>query len=107
MKAPKRSRLRPLAVIGLLAMLALIGIACDDNGRDVVVIDHGGDGIASIENNSPDAIVVEPFGDLLLPGESIDYELGPEIVHIVIVRDFDGLVLLETDLAAGDVWVVE
>jgi len=103
-----KSLLRPLAVFGLLAALGLLGIACDESGNhDVVVIDHGGGGIASIENHSPDAIVVEPFGDLLLPGEAIDYDLGPDIVHIVIVRDYDGLVLLETNLAAGDVWIVE
>jgi hypothetical protein len=102
-----KALLRPLAVLGLLATLGLLGIACDGASRDVVVIDHGGGGIASIENQSPDAVVIEPFGDLLLPGEAIDYDLGPDIVHIVIVRNYDGLVLLETNLAAGDVWIVE
>jgi hypothetical protein len=98
--------LRALAALGLLAGLALSELACDGNGS-VVVVDDGGYALASIENQSPDAIVVEPFGDYLLPGEAADYDLGPDIVHIIIVRDFDGLVLLETDLAAGDVWIVQ
>jgi hypothetical protein len=102
-----KALLRPLAVFGLLATLGLLGVACDDSGRDVVVTDYGDGGIATIENNSPDAVVIEPFGDLLLPGESIDYDLGMDSVSIVVVRDFDGLVLLETDLVAGDVWIVE
>ncbi|MBN1918459.1 MAG: hypothetical protein JW889_11155 [Verrucomicrobia bacterium] len=102
-----KALIRPLAILGLLATLGLVGLACDDGGRDVVVIDHGGGGIASIENQSHDAIVVEPFGDYLLPGEAIDYDLGWDIVHVVVVRDFDGLVLLETNLAAGDVWIIQ
>ena len=101
-----KALLRPAAALLLLAGLGLSGLACDE-GRDVVIIDDGGYALASIENQSPDAIVVEPFGDLLYPGEAVDYDLGPDIVHIIIVRDFDGLVLLDTDLAASDVWIVQ
>ena len=98
--------LRALAALALLAGLALSGLACDGDGS-VVVVDDGAYALATIENQSPDAIVVEPFGDFLYPGEAVDYDLGPDYVHIVIVRDFDGLILLETDLAAGDVWIVQ
>ena len=101
-----KALLRPAAVLLVLAGLGLSGLACDD-GRDVVIIDDGAYALATIENQSPDAIVVEPFGDLLYPGEAVDYDLGPDIVHIIIVRDFDGLVLLDTNLAAGDVWIVQ
>ena len=98
--------LRPLAALALLAGLGLSGLACDGGG-EVVIVENGVYAFATIENQSPDAIVVEPFGDLLYPGEAVDYDLGPDIVHIVIVRDFDGLILLETDLAAGDVWIIQ
>ena len=98
--------LRALAALALLAGLALSGLACDENGN-VIVVEDGAYALATIENQSPDAIVVEPFGDFLYPGEAVDYDLGPDIVHIVIVRDFDGLILLETNLAAGDVWIVQ
>lgn len=101
-----RTLLRPAAALLILAGLGLSGLACDE-GRDVVIIDDGGYALATIENQSPDAIVVEPFGDLLYSGEAIDYDLGPNLVHIIIVRDFDGLVLLDTDLGAGDVWIVQ
>ena len=98
--------LRPLAALALLAGLGLSGLACDGDG-EVVIVENGVYVFATIENQSPDAIVVEPFGDFLYPGEAVDYDLGPDIVHIVIVRDFDGLILLETDLAAGDVWIIQ
>jgi hypothetical protein len=100
-------QIRLLVALSILAGLGLSGLACDDGGHDVVVIDDGGYALATIENHSPDAIVIEPFGDYLYAGEAIDYDLGPDIVHIIVVRDWDGLVLLETDLAAGDVWIIE
>ena len=99
--------LRPLAVLVLLTGLGLSGLACDGEGGYVVYDDVGGYALATIENQSPDSIVVEPFGDWLLPGEAADYDLGPDIVHIIVVRDWDGLILLETDLIAGDVWVIQ
>jgi hypothetical protein len=98
--------LRAAAALLLLGGFGLSGLGCDDS-RDVVVIEDDAYALASIENHSPDAIVVEPFDDYLSPGEAVDYDLGPDIVHIIVVRDFDGLVLLETDLAAGDVWIIE
>jgi hypothetical protein len=97
--------LRPLAALVLLTGLGISGLACDGGGG---YYDQGGGyGLARIENQSPDTIVVEPFGDWLQPGEAVDYDLGPDIVHIIVVRHFDGLVLLETDLVAGDVWIVQ
>jgi hypothetical protein len=98
--------LRALAALAVLAGLAFSGLACEGDGS-VTVFDGSTYALASIENQSPDAIVVEPFGDYLQPGEAVDYDLGPDMVHIVIVRDFDGLILLETDLGAGDVWIVQ
>ena len=98
--------LRPLAAVVVLAGLGLSGLGCDGDGSTVVVYDDGY-ALATIENDSPDAIVIEPFGDFLLSGEGVDYDLGPDIVHITVIRDFDGLVLLETDLMAGDVWVIQ
>jgi len=97
--------MRPLAAIVALTSLGLAGLGCDGDGY--VIVDDSGYLLATIENQSPDAIVVEPFADLLFPGEAVDYDLGPDIVHIVVVRDFDGLILLETDLRAGDVWIIE
>jgi hypothetical protein len=101
-----KTLLRPAVALLLLAGLGLSGLACDD-GRDVVIVDDGFYELATIENQSPDAIVVEPFGDFLYPGEAVDYDLGYDAVHIIVVRDFDGLVLLETDLVAGDVWIIQ
>jgi hypothetical protein len=95
--------LRPLAALVIVTGLGLAGLGCDGDGY---VIDDTGYLLATIENQSPDAIVVEPFGDLLFPGEAVDYDLGPNIVHTIVVRDFDGLILLETDLVAGDVWII-
>jgi hypothetical protein len=100
-------QVRLLVALSIFAGLALSGLACDDSGHDTVIYDHGGNALATIENHSPDAIVIEPFGDHLYAGEAIDYDLGYDVVHIVVVRDWDGLVLLETDLAAGDVWIIE
>lgn len=107
-----KPRLRPLAarryvaIVGLLAALGIAGLACDGTSGDVVIYD-GLSALATIENQSPDTVVVEPFGDVLFPGEAVDYDLGGDIVHTIVVRDFDGLVLLETDLAAGDVWIIQ
>jgi len=97
--------LRPLAAVLLLAGLGISGLACDGDGT--VIVHDGPYGLATIENHSLDAIVIEPFGDFLLPGEAVDYDLGPDVVYISVIRDFDGLVLLETELVAGDVWVIE
>lgn len=98
--------IRPLVVLSILAGLGLSGLACDGHGYDGPIYDDGY-ALATIENHSPDAIVIEPFGDYLYPNEAIDYDLGPDVVHIIVVRDFDGLVLLDTDLVAGDVWIIE
>ena len=98
---------RPLAALVVLAALGFSGLACDGYSDGVIIVDDSGYLLATIENQSPDGIVVEPFGDFLMPGEAVDYDLGPDIVHIIVIRDFDGLVLLETGLAAGDVWIIQ
>ena len=52
-------------------------------------------------------IVIEPFGEVLYPGESIDIDIGGDVVYVTIYRDYDGLILLQTDVIAGDVWVIQ
>ena len=95
--------IRPLAALVVLAALGLSGLACDGDSEVIA----SGFLLATVDNQSPDGVVVEPFGDFLAPGEAVDYDIGPDVVHIIVVRDFDGLVLLETDLIAGDVWIIQ
>ena len=99
--------IRPLAALVVLAALGLSGLACDGTSDGIIIIDDSGFLPATVENQSPDDVVVEPFGDFLAPGEAVDYDIGPDVVHIIVVRDFDGLILLETDLVAGAVWIIQ
>ena len=94
------SKIIPAILLVGIASVVLIG--CEDDYDYIVYYDY-----ATIENQTPWDVWVEPYDILLMPGESVDIDLGPYIEHIVVVRDVDGLVLLETDIAAGDYWIIE
>ena len=87
----------------VLVAIMLIGIGCDNNG-DVIYLD---DDYVTFVNDYGESIIVEPFGTLLYPGGSVDIDIGNDIVFVTVIREFDGLILLETDVEGGDVWVIQ
>jgi len=92
-------KILPLLLLGTTAVL--IG-GCGDHH------DYGGyDYSITVINDTPWDIFVEPWGFLLAPGDSMDVDVGYDIVHVLAIRHFDGLVLADVDMAYGDVLVVE
>ena len=61
----------------------------------------------TVVNDTPWDVYVEPFGFLLAPGDQVDADIGPDYVRVVAIRHFDGLVLADVTLAAGDVLVIQ
>ena len=91
-----------LVIFGSALALGLIS-GCDD-GSDTVVIYED---MVTFVNDYGEPIVIQPFDAVLFDGESIDFDVGGDIVHVVVFRESDGLVLLEVDVEAGEVWVVQ
>ena len=52
-------------------------------------------------------VALDPFGLFLSPGDTVDIEVGPDYVRVVVLREFDGLVLADVDMVSGDVLVVQ
>ena len=86
-----------------LAVITLIVSGCSGDG-DFLVID---DDVVTFVNDSGEIIVIEPFGAVLLPGESVDIPIGNEAVYVIVYSDFDDYVFLETYVEPGDVWVIQ
>jgi len=88
-----------------LSLLAIVFMAtgCNDNGSAVVVADS----IVTFSNDTVYTIVIAPFNTVLYPGDVVDIEIEDDIVHVVVYRDIDGLILLETEVVAGEVWIIQ
>ena len=91
-----------LAILGGILALGLIS-GCDD-GDDSVAIQED---LVTFVNEYGQPIVVQPFGAVLVNGEAADFDIGGDIVHVIVFRESDGLVLLEVDVEGGEVWVVQ
>lgn len=95
--------------VKVVALLLLLGTAavflggCGDHHDHVVVYDYH----VTIINDSPWDVFIEPFGLLIAPGDRMDVDVGYDIVHVIAIRHYDGLILAELDMARGDVLVVE
>ena len=87
----------------IISAIALIVSGCSGDG-EVLVID---DDVVTFVNNYGEIIVIEPFGEVLYPGETVDIDIGNDVVYVTVYRDFDGLILLQTDVVSGDVWVIQ
>ena len=91
-------------LLGLgLAVITLIVSGCS-GGSDFLVID---DDMVTFVNDYGEIIAIEPFGEVLYPGETVDIDIGNDVVYVTVYREFDGLILLQTDVMAGDVWVIQ
>jgi hypothetical protein len=91
-----------LAIVGSALALGLIS-GCDDGGDSVAIHEDR----VTFVNDYGQPIVIQPFDAVLFHGESADFDIGGDIVHVVVFRESDGLVLLEVDVEAGEVWVVQ
>jgi hypothetical protein len=97
------------SLVKILPLLLLLGLTtvflegCGDHHH----YHDGYDYTITVVNDTPWDIFVEPWGFLLAPGDRVDVDIGPDIVHVIAVRHFDGLVLADVDMAYGDVLVVE
>ena len=90
-----------LVILGSVLALGLIS-GCDD-GDSVVIYED----TVTFVNDYGEPIVIQPFDAVLFDGESIDFDIGGDIVQVVVFRESDGLVLLEVNVEAGEVWVVQ
>jgi len=95
-----------LKILPLLLLLATTGVLLTGCGGDDVYVYRDGYYITII-NDTPWDVFVEPFGFLLAPGDSVDADIGPDIVRVVAIRDFDGLILADIDMVTGEVLVIQ
>jgi hypothetical protein len=98
-----KSLLRILPLLLLLGTTALLVTGCGD---------HHGHGhydayYITIVNDTPWDVYVEPFGFLLAPGDSVDADVGYDVIRVVAIRHFDGLVLADVHMASGDVLIIQ
>ncbi len=98
-----KSLVRILAVFLLLGTAASLLGGCGDGDHHHDMVE---DFSITVINDTPWDIFVEPFGFLLAPGDTVDIDVGYDVVHVIAVRHFDGLVLAELDMVRGDVLVV-
>ncbi len=97
-----KSFARALPFLLVLGITATVLSGC---GNDEVHVYHDGYYVTVI-NDTPWDVFVEPFGFLLAPGDVVDAEIGYDVVHVIALRHFDGLVLAELDMVRGDVLVI-
>ena len=97
-----KNLVRFLPLLLLLGITATLLAGCGGGGHTHYYEDY----YITIVNDSPWSIVVEPWGVFLVPGDSWDVDVGYDVVRVIVVRDFDGLVLADVDMARGDVLVV-
>ncbi len=89
--------------LGLIAIVFMATGCGGDGSSSIIVTDE----VVTFINDTDYAIVIDPFDAALSSGGVVDIEIGNDIVYVVVFRQFDGLILLETDVAAGDVWVIQ
>jgi hypothetical protein len=93
----------------LLAFLPLLITGCDGGGGGAVVVEEGVVyAPATIENNSPDDLIVssDMFGDIFLPpGSAVDLDVGPNVDRALIY--INGVFFEEIFVASGDVVIFE
>ena len=92
-----------ILVIPATLALLLFAMGCDDDDDHV----YAGDDIVTFVNEYGEAILIQPFGTVLDHGDAVDFDINGDIVHVVVFRNFDGVVLLDTDVEGGDVWVIQ
>jgi hypothetical protein len=96
------------STVKILSLLLLLGTAmtllggCGNDDYCCATYDY----YITVINDSPWVVFVEPFGIFLNPRETIDIEIGYDVVRVLVLRDFDGLILAELDMVSGDVLVV-
>lgn len=93
--------------IKILSLLVLVGITATllagcHNDRHVDYYDY----YVTIVNDTYWTIYVEPFGYYMDPGDIVQFDVGYDIVHVIVIRHPDGLVLAELDMPAGSEFVV-
>jgi len=93
-------------ILACLVGALVLGISggCHDGDDGVVIIE---DDVVTFVNDFGEPIVVQPFDVVLVHGDAVDFDIGNDIVHAVVFREADGLVLLDTDVEAGDVWIIQ
>ncbi len=97
-----KNTLRILSLFLLLGMTAILFAGCghDDHwDYDAYYV--------TIINDSPWDVYVQPFPLFLAPGERADVEVGYHVFRVVAIRNFDGAVLAEVDMVAGEVLVIQ
>jgi hypothetical protein len=94
--------LKILSLVLFLGIVATFAVGCRDHHHH----EYYGYYITVI-NDTPWAVYVEPFGFLLGPGDRVDAEVGYDYVRVVAVRHFDGLILADVAMRAGDVLVIQ
>lgn len=96
-----KTTVRILSLFLLLGMTAILFAGCGDDDRW-----YYDDYYVTIVNDSPWDVYVQPFPLFLAPGQRADPEVGYHVVRVVAIRDFDGLILADLDMVAGDVLVI-
>ncbi len=85
-----------LSLLLLLGTTAILLAGCGD-GEHV----YHGDYYITVVNHTPWDVYVEPFGVFLPPGGVLDQPVSYDVVHVMVIRDFDSLLLAELDMVAG------
>jgi hypothetical protein len=94
-------------ILSLMLLLGTTAAQLAGCGNDDVYVYRDGYYYITIVNDSPWAIYVEPFGIFLGPRDTADIDVYYDYVHVVVFREYDGLVLADLDMAGGDVLVVD
>jgi hypothetical protein len=98
----RKNFIKTVLALALLGATATLLAGCHDDHyvyRDYYYI--------TVINDCPWAVVIEPFGVLLSPGDRVDFDIGYDVVHVIAVRAFDGLILAELDMVGGEVLVID
>ncbi len=92
-----------VSLVLLLGITATLLAGCGSGDRCCLVYDY----YITVINDTPWGVFVDPFGLFLSPGDTMDIEIGPDYVRVVVLREFDGLVLADVDMVNGDVLVIQ
>jgi hypothetical protein len=97
-----KKTVRIVSLFLLLGMTALLFGGCGD--RDHWYYDEY---YVTIINDSPWDVYVQPFPLFLAPGQRADREVGYHAIHVVAIRNADGVILAEVDMVGGDVLIID